>query len=85
MTKSTEVLVVVILEIGLEVNDDETKYMVMCRDQNAGRSRNIKTYNSCFERVEQFRYLGTTLTDQNSIQKTIKSRLKSGYACYHSV
>jgi hypothetical protein len=35
--------------------------------------------------VEQFKYLGTTLTDQNSIQEEIKSRLKSGSACYHSV
>jgi hypothetical protein len=35
--------------------------------------------------VEQFRYLGTTLTNQNYIQEEIKSRLKSGNACYHSV
>jgi Fe-S-cluster containining protein len=35
--------------------------------------------------VEGFRYLGTTLTNQNSIQEEIKSRLKSGNACYHSV
>ena len=41
--------------------------------------------NSCFERVEDFQYLGTTLTNQNSIQEEIKSRLKSGNACYHSV
>ena len=37
------------------------------------------------ERVEEFKYLGTTSTNQNSIQKEIKSRLKSGNACYHSV
>jgi len=35
--------------------------------------------------VEGFKYLGTTLTNQNSIQEEIKSRLKSGNACYHSV
>jgi len=35
--------------------------------------------------VEKFKYLGTTLTNQNSIQEEIKSRLKSGNACYHSV
>ena len=50
------------------------KYMVMSRDQNAGRSRNIKIDNSSFERVEDFRYLGTALTNQNSIQEEIKSR-----------
>jgi hypothetical protein len=53
------------------------KHMVMSRDENAGRSHNIKIENSSFERVEQFKYLGTTLkTYQNSIQEEIKSRLK---------
>jgi len=41
--------------------------------------------NSTFERVEEFKYLGTTLTNQNSIAEEIKSRLRSGNACYHSV
>jgi hypothetical protein len=36
-------------------------------------------------RVEEFKYLGTTLTDQNSIKEEIKSRLKLGNACCHSV
>jgi hypothetical protein len=58
---------------------------VMYRDQNAGRSHSMKIGNSSFERVEEFKYLGTTLTDQNYIQEEIKCRLKSGNACYHSV
>jgi len=41
--------------------------------------------NSSSERVEQFKYLGTALTNQNSIQEKITSRLKSGHACYRSV
>jgi len=57
----------------------------MSRDQNTGRSHNIKIENSSFERVEQLKYLGTTLMDQNSIQEEIKGRLKSGNACYHMV
>jgi hypothetical protein len=73
------------MESGLEVNADKTKYMVMSRDQNAGRSINIKTDYSYFERVEELKYLGTTLTDQNHIQEEIKSRLRSGDACCHSV
>jgi hypothetical protein len=35
--------------------------------------------------VDQFKYLETTLTNQNSIQEEIKSRLKSGTGCYHLV
>jgi len=45
----------------------------------------VKIDNSTFESVEVFKYLGTTLTNQNSIAKEIKSRLSSGNVCYHSV
>ena len=41
--------------------------------------------NSTFEKVEEFTYLGTMLTHQNSIAEEIKSRLRSGSACYHSL
>ena len=60
-------------------------YMVLSRYQHAGKNHNIKIDNKSFECVEQFRYLGTTLTNQNSIQEEIKSRLKLGNACYYSV
>jgi hypothetical protein len=55
-------LVVASKDIGLEVNADKTKYMVITRGQDAGRSQNIKINNSSFERVEEFKYLGTNLT-----------------------
>ena len=45
----------------------------------------MKIDNSSFERVEEFKYLGTTLTNQNLIQEEIKSRMMSGNACYHLV
>ena len=45
----------------------------------------MKPDNSSFERVEELKYLGKTLTYQNSIKEEIKSRLRSGNACYHSV
>ena len=41
-------------EIGLEVNADKTKYMVMSRDQNAGRTHSMKNDNSSFDRVDEF-------------------------------
>jgi hypothetical protein len=56
--KNTEALVVANKKTGLEINADKIKYMVMYRDQNAGRSRNIKKDNSCFERVEHLKYEG---------------------------
>ena len=59
--------------------------MVMSRDKNAGQSHSIKIDNSSFDKLEAFKYLVTTLTNQNSIQEEIKRRLKSGNACYHSV
>jgi hypothetical protein len=83
--ENAEALVVATKEIGLEVNADKTKYVVMSRDRNAGRGHSVKIDNSSIERVEEFKYLGTKLTDQNYIQEEIKSRLKLANACCHSV
>jgi hypothetical protein len=66
--ENAEALVVAAKEIGQEVNADKTKYMVVARDQNAGRNHNMNIDNRSIERVEEFKYLGTTLTNQNSIQ-----------------
>ena len=83
--ENAETLVGATKEIGLEVNADKTKYMIMSRDQTAGRSYSMKIDSSSIERVEEFKYLGTTLTNKNSNQEEIKSRLKLGNACYYSV
>jgi len=83
--ENAEALVFATKEIGLEVNADKTKYMIMSRDQNAGRSHSMKIDNSSIESVEEFKYLGTTLTNKNSIQEEIKSRLKVGNAYCYSV
>jgi hypothetical protein len=72
-------------EVGLEINVDKTKYMLLSRHQNVGQNRDIKIANRSFENVSQFKYLGTTVTDQNFIQEEIKRRLNSDNACYHSV
>jgi hypothetical protein len=50
-----------------------------------GKIQNIKTGKRPFENVAQFRYLGTTITNQNLIREEIKRRQNSGSACYHSV
>jgi hypothetical protein len=59
--------------------------MLVSRDQNAGQNWEIKIGNRSFENVTQFKYLGTTVTNQNLIQEEIKRRWNSGNACYHSV
>ena len=82
LKENAEALVAATREIGLEVSADKTKYMVMSRYQNAGRIHSVRIDNSTFER---FKYLGTTSTNQNSIAGEIKSRLRSGNACYRSV
>jgi len=82
LKENLEALVAATRETGLEVNADKTKYMVMSRDQNAGRIHSVRNDNNTFERVEEFKYLGTNLTNQNSVAEEIKSRFKSGNACY---
>jgi hypothetical protein len=72
--RHTEALLIGSKEIDLEINDDKTEYMVMSRDQNARSSHSVKIGNSSFERMEQFIYLGTTLTNQNSFLEGIKGR-----------
>jgi hypothetical protein len=59
--------------------------MLLSRHQNAGQNYDIKIADRCFENVAKFRYLGTTITNQNLIQVEIKRTLNSGIACYHSV
>ena len=60
--KNTDAFTVYSKETGLEVNADKTQYMAMSRDQNTGRSHSMKTDDRSFDRVEKFKYLGTTLT-----------------------
>jgi hypothetical protein len=57
----------------------------LSRDQNARQNHIVKKYNVFFQRMKEFSYLGTTLANRNSIHEAIKSRMKSGNACYLSV
>jgi hypothetical protein len=83
--KNTETLINVTKEVGLEINVEKTKYMLLSRQQNASQNRDIKIANRWFENVSQFKYLGTTVTNQNLIQEEFKRRMSSGNACYNSV
>jgi hypothetical protein len=57
----------------------------MSRSQKIGQKHSIKIANRSFEYVAKFKYLGTTLTDQNHMHEEIKSRPNWGNACYHWV
>jgi hypothetical protein len=84
INKNTQTLIDASKEVGLEVNLEKTKYMLVSLEQNAGQNWEIKIGNRSFENVSQFKYLGATVINQNLIQAEIK-RLNSGNACYHSV
>jgi hypothetical protein len=83
--KNTEALLDASKEVGLEMNPEKTKCTLMSRNQKIGQKHSIKIANRSFDVGAKFRYLGTTLTDQNCMHKEVKSRLNSGNACYHSV
>jgi hypothetical protein len=72
-------------EVGLQINAEKTKYMLLSCHQNAGQNHNIRIGDRSFENVAQFKYLGKTERNQTRIQEEIKRRLNSGNACYDSV
>jgi hypothetical protein len=83
--KNTKPLLDASKEAGLELNPEKSKNMLVSLCQKAGQRQSIKRANRSFEDVAKFKYLGTTLTDENRVHKDIKSRLNSGNACCHSV
>jgi hypothetical protein len=62
--KNTETLVNASKEVRLEINVEKTKYMLLSRHQNLGKNRDIKIAKRSFENVSQFKYLGTTVTQE---------------------
>jgi hypothetical protein len=72
-------------DVGLEINAEKTKYMIMSCHLNSGQNQNIRTANESFVDVAKFEHLGMILMNQNDIHDEIKSRLNLGNACYYSV
>jgi hypothetical protein len=72
--ENSETLLEASRDIGLEINAEKTKYMIMYRHPNSGQKQNIRIANESFENVATFKYLGTTLTNQNDIHDEVKSR-----------
>jgi hypothetical protein len=83
--ENTEKLLEVSRDTGIEINAEKAKYMIMSRHPNSGQNQNIRIANESFGNVAKFKYLGTTLINQNDTHDEIKVGLNSGNACYHSV
>jgi hypothetical protein len=75
INKNTETLIDASKEVGLEVNVEKTKYMVLYHHHNAGQSQDIQIASRSFENLSHLKYLETTVTNQNVIQEEIKWRL----------
>jgi hypothetical protein len=65
--KNKESLIAASKKFGLKISTEETKYILLFRRQNARQSHDRKTANKLFENVAQFKYLGTTVTNQNLV------------------
>ncbi|KAJ4448446.1 hypothetical protein ANN_10462 [Periplaneta americana] len=83
--EKTEILLEANKAIGLEVNPEKTKYMIMSRDENIVRNGKIKIGDLSFEGMQKFKYLGATVTNINDTREEIKRRINMGNACYYSV
>jgi hypothetical protein len=85
MKQNTKTLSEASRNVGLEINAQKTKYMVMSYHLKSGQNQNIMTVNESFENVAKFKYLWMTVTNKNDIHNEIRSRLNVGNVCYYSV
>jgi hypothetical protein len=65
--ETTETLLEVSGDIGLEINAEKTKYMIMSHHPNSGQNQNIRIANESSENVAKFKYFGMMLTNQKDI------------------
>lgn len=68
-------------KVGLHINDDKTKYIIVNRREvNYRQNEIMKVENHSFKRVFHFSYLGSIVTNDNDIKVEIDNRLKKGMA-----
>jgi glutaredoxin-related protein len=61
-------------DVGLEINVEKTKYIIMSSHPNSEQNQNVRIANESFENVIEFKYLGMTLKNQNDKTFMMKSR-----------
>jgi hypothetical protein len=76
--KITHTLIYESKEVGLEVNPEKNKYMLLSCHQNAGQIHYINLWNICSENVALFRYLGTT----KQIDTWFRTKLRDIELCW---
>jgi hypothetical protein len=64
LREKTETVLEASRDVGLEINAQKAKYMIVSRRPNYGQNLNIRIANKSFENMEKFKYLGTILTSK---------------------
>ena len=83
---NTDLLLIACKDIDLPVISGKIKYMEIGLHRGMRANAHIKIGSNSYEKVKTFKYLGSLLINQNSIQVVeIKCRLKSGNSCYYSI
>lgn len=70
-------------ELGLNVNEEKTKYMISRTKADTGKYITIEDYS--FERVPQFKYLGSIITEDNNTSVEIKARIAAANKSYYAL
>jgi hypothetical protein len=83
ITQITSKLLEISKKLGLYVNQEKTKFMVLSRSNE--NQHNLQVGNLTFEKVENFKYLGVNINSKNDMHREISERIASGNRCYHSI
>jgi len=73
-------------EVGMRINEEKTKYMINTRNKVRFRKeKHLQIYNYEFERVGEFKYLGSMITENSDENTEIKAGIMAANRSYYSV
>ena len=70
--------------VGLQINDSKTKYLIISTNVSKRKPRNIDIEGKTFEGVSHFKYLGTFICNDNSLQSEIYERVQAGNRAFYA-